>query len=867
MTSLPRFSVNNPVLINLLMTAMIVGGALAALTLVRQMFPESRPNRVMVSTLYPGATPAEVEKGITLKIEEAVKDLEGVETVESTITEGVSGIMIELESGYDDVDQAVNDVKAAIDAIPREDWPEEALETRVSKFDPLWPVISISLYGDLDERTLKTYAEELRDDVLALPEISEVSLGGVRRDEISVEVDPQQLIRYDLSFLEVAEAIRGSNLDLPGGEIRTPEANISVRTLGERERAEDLGEIVLRALPTGEVVRVQDVATVVDGFEEDELEGRFLGKLAIDLTVNARNDQDSVQIANMIKALAAGKTGQPLERPLQQRLVARLTGNDPVREVYEAASRNPYPEAIQVAVHRNLSRYIEGRLDLLQRNGFWGLWLVFLSLLLFLNWRVALWVMMGLFIAIMGSMIGMSLLGQTLNLLSMFGLIVVLGMLVDDGIIVAENVYTKIEEGLSPHEAAIQGTEEVTWPVICAILTTMVAFIPLMYIEGQMGDWMGVLPIVVVIALSVSLIEAFTVLPAHLAHNLRPISREVKEPTSRIGRLWYHVRTRQHQVLHAWLLARYERLLRLATRWRYVTMACLLGALIATGGLVAGGHVPFVFIQKMDSETLFCTVQMDVGAPAEATSEACRVVEQAATKVPELESLYTMIGAQLNDDMVVAAPQSHVAQLFLELVPGEERERDSEAILAELREATAHIPGVRKLRFEAVHGGPGGAPIQLEISGAELDDLAAIAEVVKADLQTYDGVYDIVDDFDEGRREVKLELLGVGKAMGLTTEQLALQVRSAFYGFEARKVQRGPGGRPYHGAASALGEAKCIRPRVDVDQDAGRPSRAAARGRPHQRGHRFRDHPPQETSNARSPSRRTSTTTSPPPAR
>ncbi len=795
MTSLPRFSVANPVVVNLAMVTILVGGAFAALTLVREMFPESRPNRVMISTEYPGASPTEVEKGITLKIEEKIKDVDRVEKIESTVTEGRSTILVEMESGFEDIDQAVNDIKAAIDTIDTADFPEEALETRVRKFEPRWPVISVAISGELDDRTLKTLGEQLRDDVLALPGISDVKLTGTRRDEISVEVSPHKLVEFGLSFMEVAEAIATSNLDLPGGQVRTPGSNVSVRTLGEQDRGEELYDIVIRSDPSGRTILLRDLASIVDGFEDVDVLGRFDATPAVNVTVYKTAAQDAVAIASRVRALVAGKMGMPLTLPWEERLRNFFSGRRTVRDIYDSARRGNYPPEVRLAIHTDLSRYVEGRLDLLKRNGFWGLILVVISLLTFLHWRVALWVMMGLLLAVAGSLVCMQILGITLNLLTMLGLIIVLGLLVDDAIIVGEHVFSKVEQGIEPTLAAITGTEEVTWPVVCAILTTIVAFVPLMFIEGQMGDWMGVLPVIVCVALTVSLIEALTILPSHLAHGLRPLASG-DASLSHLRPLWLArcaawFRHTQHVYVQERLREMYERLLRLAIAYRYVTMTALTALLIVTLGAVAGRHVPFVFLPEMDSETLVARMKMGVGTPVEATRRAAGVIEDATMGLPELETVYTLIGLQMSDDGIIRPPQSHVAQLFIELVPAEERDRSSTEILRELRAHTGDITGVEKLNYSSIQGGPGGAPIHIEISGADTLALTKVATSIKAGLSRFDGVFDIVDDFDAGQREVKIELFDSAGAVGLTTRSLATQVRSAFYGFEARKVQRG----------------------------------------------------------------------------
>ncbi|UCF33958.1 MAG: efflux RND transporter permease subunit, partial [Phycisphaerales bacterium] len=761
----------------------------------REMFPESRPDRIVIITPYPGATPAEVEKGITRKIEEQIKNIEGVETIESSVSEGMSRIFIELESGFRNMDQALRDVENAVDAIPREDFPEEALETQVMKFDLTLHVIMVSLYGDVDDRTLKVLGEELRDELLDLPDITDVILTGARKDEISVEVRPEQLIEYGVSFMDVGESVAASNMDLPGGQIKGTKTNVSVRTLGERDWGEELYDIIVKSDPDGRVVRLRDVATIVDGFEDVELGSRFQGKPSVTVMVYKTKDQDAIKIAGLVKAVVAGKMGRPLERSLVDQLVARLSGGDAIQNAYEQAQGSPFPAGLEVAYHSDLSRFIEGRLDLLKRNGFYGLMLVFLSLLFFLHWRVAFWVMMGLTLAICGSLMCMAALGQSLNLISMFGLIVVLGLLVDDAIIVAENVYSKTEQGMEPRLAAITGTEEVTWPVVCAIATTIVAFVPLMHIEGRMGDWFGVLPVIVCIALTVSLFEALSILPSHLAHGIRPASRtdhnSEKKRLGVLGTLSYRFRELQDYIVRRTLMVGYEKLIRLATRYRYVTMAAMVSALAMAIGLVLGHHVPFVFLQKMDSETLIAKVQMAVGTPAARTQEAAEYVERAALQLDELRHIHSLIGSEFDDNLTSDVAQSHVGNVFIELKTVEDRDRSSEEILAELRAKTANIPGVEKLKYDTIQGGPGGAPIQLEISGDRIEDLVAAADQVKGWLREFDGVTDIMDDYDSGRPEVQIELFDSARGLGLTTRSLATQVRSAFYGFEARKIQRG----------------------------------------------------------------------------
>ncbi|NOX58500.1 MAG: efflux RND transporter permease subunit [Planctomycetes bacterium] len=791
MNSLPRISVRNPILVNLLMYSIIISGVYCAFTLVREMFPEIRPKQVMITTPYPGASPTEVEKGITIKIEEQIKNIEGVETITSTIREGSSSIAAKLYNDFDDVDRVVTDIKNAIDTIPRDDFPSEAEETVVARLEPLIPVISASLFGDLTDRQLKTFGKRLRDDILALPGVTEVTLSGTRRDEISVEVRPEQLVRYGLSFEDISDAIRRGNMDLPGGQIKTGRANLSVRTLGEKDVGTEIEDLIIKADTSGRVVRLRDIATVIDGFEDTDLVSRMDGKPGVSVMVSKTGEQDAIEISRKVKTMVAGKMHEPPEIPWS----SRLTGQSRVlRKIYDDAFAAPYTQIGSLKTHSDSSVYIEGRLSLLTRNGLWGLLFVFLSLLFFLNWRVAFWVMTGLLLAILGTFCAMKVAGITLNLITMFSLIVVLGMLVDDAIIVGEHIYTKIEEGVEPELAAITAAEEVTFPVSIAIATTIIAFVPLLFVKGMMGDFMRVLPMIVMCSLAISLFEALTILPSHLAESFTKSARRAKanpRPPGVLARLTDPLREKQVWFVDQVVKRRYRSFLSLAIEWRYVTFAAAIGALMVTVGMIGGGKVPIVMFQSMDADSLVVAMELPVGSPMKQTEEKMRLLEEATADIPEISSRFSLIGAQVNMDMEGGGSSaSNMAQMIIELVPGESRERSSDELATLMRERTANITGLNSLTFRAVHGGPGGAPIQIEISGEDPDELLGISNRIKSRLREFDGVYDIEDDFDSGQREVRVELLASGHALGLTTQSLATQVRAAFYGLEARKIQR-----------------------------------------------------------------------------
>lgn len=793
MTSLPKFSVDNPVLVGVLMTTILVGGVFSALTLVRELFPETRPDAVMIATPYPGATPAEVEKGISRKIEEEIKDIEHIEKVETSITEGLSSILVTMTNDAKDIDLVVNDFKAVVDAIPRDELPTEAEETMVAKFEPRLPVISVAIYGDVPEDKLKQAGRRLEDDLQLLPDISDVVLSGIRKGELSVEVQPEKLIEYGVSLRQIRDAIAQSNLDLPGGQLKTAEQNVAVRTLGETDQADLIADTIIRTTPDGQIVRVSDLGRVIDGFEDSDIRGRFNGKPAVDITVYKTSDQDAIEISAKVRAFIAGKQRQPMQWDWLTRVKGLCGVETEARQIYHKAWLDPFLDGLEYETHTNLARFIEQRLDLLTRNGIWGLILVFISLLIFLNWRVAFWVMMGLVISLCGAVLLMAMLGTSLSLISMFGLIVVLGLIVDDAIVVGENVYSRVERGEEPKLAAVRGAEEVSWPVVVAVLTTIAAFMPLRFIEGRFGDFMGVLPVVVGCALAVSLIESLSILPSHLADSLRSVRRDLaaEPPRHWFAKVAGPIRKAQLHFVHDVLGERYQRFLRKAIEFRYVTVTVGLAALIVTVGIVAGGRVPFVFIQKMDSETIIVNIEMPVGTPIDQTESVIRKIEQAAMAIPEeVKTVYALAGGQVSVKESTVSSRSHLGQLIVEIAEVDQRDRTSEEIIADLRKTSNKIPGVNSIRYVTMQGGPGGSEIELEITGQSFEQLQHAADCLKEELAGFGGVYDIADDFEEGRREAQVTLRDSARPLGITTQMLATEVRGAFYGLDARTIQR-----------------------------------------------------------------------------
>ncbi|MAT14054.1 MAG: hypothetical protein CMJ46_02145 [Planctomyces sp.] len=818
--SLPSFSVRNSVLVNMLMIVVLVSGAFFSLSLVREMFPEIRASKLMISAVYPGVQPEEIQKTVTVKFEEKVKDIEGIEKIESTIGEGYSMTVLTLFNEVDDINAVLDEVKNELDSIP--DVPQ-AVELTVRKFEPKLPVISIAVYGEGTEADRKQAVRDMKDELRQLPGVSEIELEGIRDDEISVEIRPERLQEYSITFEEIASAIKSSNLDVSGGQLKGDRASVSVRTVGEETRGRDLEGLIVRTEPDGSVIKLSDVAVIRDTFVDVELENYFNNKPAAYCTIFKTSSQDAIQIAGLVKAYVAGKSGKPFDyygydasfdRPWYSKpfgflgagssYVTNMLGGRPdPMAVYREARTQPFSHDFEVALHTDLSRFVEGRLDLMTRNGMSGLILVLISLNLFLNWRVAFWAAVGLPVSFLGTFIVMWMFGVTINLLSLFGLIIVLGIIVDDAIVIGENIYRHVEEGMHPLRAAVIGAEEVMWPVTVAVITTIAAFSPLFFISGQIGDFMGQLPLVVLAALSVSLLEALLILPAHLAHLPRIKDKHgnrIEHSLENMGmfRRSYSrfVRVRDGFVQGV-LGGIYERFLRFTLRWRYLTVTAGICTSLLAYGMLKGGIVQDVFIQKMDSETVICNLEMPIGVRTEVVKEQISKISEYVDQSPEVVNVRMNIGRAYDiagAGAVGSDDQSHVGQLVIELLAADEREaidgRSSEELLTDFRRMSNNLPGVNSIVWTALNGGPGGKAIEIKVSSTDAEFLEPLSARLKEELAGYAGVFDIDDDYEQGKREAQIRLLEAARPSGITVSELGNHVRSAIYGREAKRFSR-----------------------------------------------------------------------------
>jgi multidrug efflux pump subunit AcrB len=757
----------NRVAANLLMVVIMAAGLVSATNVKREVFPEFSLDIITVTVPYLGAAPEEVEEGVCVRVEEAIQGLDGIRRVTSTADEGMGTVVVELELGAD-ARKVLDDVKSRVDAI--DTFPEETEKPIIQELTNRQDVINLAVWGDADEATLKHLAQRVRDELAAQPGISQVELTNARPYEISIEVSESALRRHRLSFDFVARAVRRSSLDLPGGSVKTAGGEILLRTKGQAYRGREFEDLVLLTRPDGTHLRLGDVAAVVDGFADTDQGSRFNGKPAILLQVFRTGDQGALEIGGKVKA-------------------------------YTEEARGWLPEGANLSYWGDSTQTLQDRLDLLARNGRNGFILVVAVLALFLRFRLAFWVSLGIPISFLGAVWLMPTLDVTLNLITMFAFIVVLGIVVDDAIIVGENVYTHYHRHRDPLKAAIDGAREVSVPVVFAVLTTVAAFMPLLAVEGGIGKTMRVIPMIVIPALLFSLVESLWILPAHLSHVGR------RERAARDG-VWLRVQGRVAGALDAFVQRTYRPSLELGLRWRYLTAAVGVATLLLTLGLVGAGWVRFIFFPAVEADYMVAALTMPQGTPIEVTSKAIAELERSAQGVrTEAEDrsgkdLYrhavTIIGKQPVSAGVgnshfaadLSAGGAHLGEVFVELVPAEERGESSADMAQRWRELTAPIPDAVEMTISSSIFRPG-EDVNVQLTGPDIAELRAAARDLKARLAEYPGVHEIADSFREGKREVRLNIKPEAEILGLTLADLGRQVRQAFYGEEAQRIQRG----------------------------------------------------------------------------
>ena len=767
MNAMVAWFVHNRVAANLLMVVIVGAGLLALPDIREEVVPELDPEIISVRVPYLGAAPEEVEEGVCARIEEAVASLIGVKKITSTAAEGVGTVLIEMLEGTD-ASELLNEVKNRVDAI--ETFPEETEEPIVQRQLVKRQAINVAVSGQVGEKTLKRIGERVRDDLAALSGITQVELASARPYEISIEVSETALRRHGLTFDRIADAVRRSSLDLPGGSVRTSGGEILLRGKGQAYLGEAFEGLILLSRADGTRLLLGDVANVVDGFAETDQASRFDGEPAVLITVFRVGEQSAIEIANSVK--------------------------DYVKE-----SARRLPAGIKLTTWRDDSRVLRSRLELLARNARVGFFLVVISLTLFLRLGLALWASLGIPISFLGAIMLMPHLGVSINLISLFGFIVVLGIVVDDAIIVGENIHRHYEAGTPGLEAAIRGTREVLVPVTFAVLTSVAAFSPLLALGGTTGQMFRVIPLVVIPTLLFSLIECLFILPAHLSHLRRT-------PLTSPGRAWSLFQSALTRGLKWFIDNIYGRILDWSLEWRYLTVAVGIFTLLFSVGLWFGGWIKFQYLPDVESDNVVALLTMPRGTPPDVTARALRQLEDSAEKVRQkmerdgqLVFLHTLtsIGEQpsLATQFRPGRPGggqnfsgAHLGEMNIQLVSSEERTVSSLEIGNLWRELTPPIPDAVELTFSTSLLNSG-EDINVQLTSRRLDDLEKASEDLKRYLGQYAGVDEISDSLLAGKQEIKLSILPSAETLGLTLADLSRQVRQAFYGAEAQRIQRG----------------------------------------------------------------------------
>ena len=752
----------NSVAANLLMAFILVSGLIASVSVTSDVMPEVSLDLIHVEVPYLGAAPEEVEEAVCVRIEEAIYGIDGIKQITSTAAEGMGSVLIELELGAE-VRRVLDDVKTRIDAI--DTFPEQTEKPIIRELLARQQVTDLAVSGYADEFVLKEVAERVRDELTALPEISLVEITSARPYEISIEVSETALRRHGITFDDVADAVRSSSLDLPGGSVRGETGEVLLRTIGQAYRGDEYAALPLLTRADGTRLVVGDVASVVDGFAETDQSARFDLAPTVLLSVFRTGDQDAMEIANSVIAYA-------------ERAQATL------------------PEGISLTAWQNIAEVIDSQLRLMLRTGGTGFLLVFILLSLFLELRLAFWVSLGIPISFLGAIMLMPGLGVTLNFLSLFAFIMVLGIVVDDAIIVGENIHAHQERDGEGLRASIAGAREIATPVIFAVLTSVAAFMPLLFVPGMMGKFFRVIPLIVVPCLLFSLVESLNILPAHLA-SIRARRREGP---------WRRFQRRFSDGLKWFIRSVYRPALETGLQWRYATAAAGISMLILTVGIVLGGWTSFHFFPSMEAPFMSASLTMPLGTPAHETAAAVRRIENGAERLRrELidatgEDYFLHMFAAIGDQpmasrdgpmgSIPSAGAAHVGEVVVELAPSDTRAYSSEQLGNRWRELTGPIPEATDLKFNA-SAVSAGEELDVMLVGPDMDRLRAAADEVKAGLRTYNGVYGVTDSFRAGKREMQLGIRPAAENLGLSLEDLGRQVRQAFYGEEAQRIQRG----------------------------------------------------------------------------
>lgn len=802
----------NHIAANLLLILIVLAGLSAVLTMPQKSFPDIDVPIISVSIPYLGAAPEEVEQGVCIRVEEELDGVEGVKEIRSVANESLCSVTVEL---FEDADEsrALDDVKNRIDAL--DTLPEETEQPIINLATSIRPVIDLAITGPDDERTLKVLGQRVRDEIAALPGITQVSLVNTRPYEISIEVSESDLQRFGLTFSQVAEAVRARAIDLPGGAIKTEGGEILLRTKGQVYWGEEYERLVLLSRPDGSLVYLSDVARVVDGFEDTDQSLRFDGQPAAIIRVSRIGSEDILAITGAVMA-------------------------------YLDTSAQALPEGVKLTVWNDNSRLLEDRLATLLDSARQGFLMVLLLLALFLRPVLAFWVSVGVPVAFMGALYLTNYVGLSIDGISLFGFILVLGIMVDDAIVVGESVHSRQREGGTPLIGSIEGTQRITIPVIFGVLTTICTFLPMLQGVGSSGQIGAVIATVVICCLIFSLIESQLILPAHLGNKQTKTAKgevylllvplmvivllqfswstssfvglaiglmTVVYALDRLGltddpaKRLIAAQSRFSARVEALIDGPFRRIVQRATQARYTTLAMAFAFFLSGVAVFGSGRLPFSFFPPLAADQVIAQLTMPLGTSSEITEQAVRHLERTGEAIrdelneqygaaPPVTHILASVGGSQGGGLGPpgtgggGASGGHMGEVTLQLTPSQSRTISTKEVAALWRERSGSIAGAVELKFNSSLFSVGNA-IDIQLAGNDVDELREVAAGLRAELARYPGVIDITDSFRSGKQELKLKVTPEGEALGLSLGALAQQVRQAFYGEEAQRIQRG----------------------------------------------------------------------------
>jgi len=769
MNGMISWMARNGVAANLLMVFMLVAGITSFFQITVMLFPEQDENVITISVMYPGASPAEVEESIIRRIEENVESVEEILDITSVAAENMGTVTVELVQGADTM-RRLDEITSEVDQITT--FPVDAEEPQINLRSNSQRALQLVVGGNTTERELKELANRIKDELTFIEGISIVEISGARDYEISIEASNDALRSQGLTLTDISNAVRQESLELPGGEIETRSEEFVLRTLGRNYDEQDFGEIVLRTGENGARIVLGDVATISDGFTDTDLINLYNGIPAVMINVMRVGDEQILEIADTV------------ERYLVDELQPTL------------------PDGVFAVIGRNEASVIKDRLSILAENGLMGLVLVILTLTIFLEFRVAAWTSLGIFISFVGVFAIMRIFDISINVLSSIGFLLAIGIVVDDAIVVGENIFARQEQGIPPLTAAIQGAQRISIPVIFAVATTIAAFSSLLTLPGTLGGLLGNIPAVVIGVLFLSVAEALFVLPFHLSHQ-----STVQKTKNKMTEFFEDIHRRINHWFKWFINGPLESSLEFVTHHPWVAITSSISLLFITAGILGGGYVKFTFFPEIEGDNVIASIELPSGATAERTEAVVRRLEEAAVNIsfefdplvengdPAIKSLNVLVGAQDSGQPNPlggggGAETPNVATIVLEMTPPENRNFSSKEFEDRWREAVGLVPEARKLTYSSQQMSFGD-PVRVELTASSDETLDAVVAEVEAALRQLTGVFDVKNDRDTGKREIAFTLKPEARTYGLTLQSLAFQVRAAFFGDESLRVQRG----------------------------------------------------------------------------